>query len=167
MKLEDIVEHYGTMVATIANRMIQNREIAKEAAQEVWYEVFKSLPSFNADSELSTWIYTIAKRTISRYAQNEKVATLVKLEQFRALQEIEYTGSDEERKEWVKERCDWCLTALNHCLNNDARLIFIFKENIGLSHKEIGEIMGKSENWARVSYYRAKERLKKEVEENE
>lgn len=55
MKLEDIVEHYGTMVATIAHRMIQNREIAKEAAQEVWYEVFKSLPSFNADSELSTW----------------------------------------------------------------------------------------------------------------
>ena len=37
----------------------------------------------------------------------------------------------------------------------------------GLSFKEIGEIMGKSENWARVSYYRAKERLKKEVEENE
>ena len=29
MKLEDIVEHYGTMVATIAHRMIQNREIAK------------------------------------------------------------------------------------------------------------------------------------------
>ena len=39
MKLEDIVEHYGTMVATIAHRMIQNREIAKEAAQEVWYEI--------------------------------------------------------------------------------------------------------------------------------
>ena len=36
-----------------------------------------------------------------------------------------------------------------------------------LSFREIGEIMGKSENWARVSYYRAKERLKKEVEENE
>ena len=121
---KDLVEHYGTMVATIAHRMIQNRDIAKEAAQEVWYEVFKSLSSFNGDSELSTWIYTVAKRTISRYAQNEKVATLVKLEQFRALQEIEYSGSDEERKEWVKERCDWCLTALNHCLNNDARLIF-------------------------------------------
>ena len=36
-----------------------------------------------------------------------------------------------------------------------------------LSFREIGEIMGKSENWARVNYYRAKERLKKEVEENE
>ena len=135
MKLEDIVEHYGTMVATIAHRMIQNREIAKEAAQEVWYEVFKSLPSFNADSELSTWIYTIAKRTISRYAQNEKVATLVKLEQFRALQEIEYSGSD------------------------DARLIFIFKENIGLSHKEIGEIMEMSVENVRKIYSRSIDKI--------
>lgn len=74
------------MVATIAHRMIQNKEIAKEAAQEVWYEVFKSLSSFNGDSELSTWIYTVAKRTILRYAQNEKVATLLKLEQFRGLE---------------------------------------------------------------------------------
>lgn len=156
---KDLVERYGTMVATIAHRMIQNREIAKEAAQEVWYEVFKSLPSFNADSELSTWIYTIAKRTILRYAQNEKVATLVKLEQFRALLEIEYSGSDEERKEWVKERCDWCLTALNHCLNNDARLIFIFKENIGLSHKEIGAIMEMSVENVRKIYSRSIDKI--------
>lgn len=149
---KDLVEQYGRLVATIAHRMIQNREIAKEAAQEVWYEVFKSLSSFNGDSELSTWIYTVAKRTILRYAQNEKVATLLKLEQFRGLEEIEYSGSDEDRKEWVKERCDWCLTALNHCLNNDARLIFIFKENIGLSHKQISRIMEMSvENIRQIS----------------
>mgnify|MGYP000327220749 FL=1 len=83
----------------------------------------------------------------------------MKLEQFRALQEIEYSGSDEERKEWVKERCDWCLTALNHCLNNDARLIFIFKENIGLSHKEIGEIMEMSVENVRKIYSRSIDKI--------
>ena len=149
---KNLVEQYGRMVASIAHRMIQNKEIAKEAAQEVWYEIFKSLSSFNGNSELSTWIYTIAKRTILRYAQNEKVVTLLNLEQFRGLEEIEYSGSDEDRKEWVKERCDWCLTALNHCLNNDARLIFIFKENIGLSYKQISSIMEMSvENVRQIS----------------
>ena len=48
---KNLVEQYGRMVATIAHRMIQNREIAKEAAQEVWYEIFKSLSSFNGNSE--------------------------------------------------------------------------------------------------------------------
>ena len=36
-----------------------------------------------------------------------------------------------------------------------------------LSFREIGEIMGRTENWARVNFYRAKERIKKEMEENE
>jgi len=136
-----IIAQYGTMISTIARRMIQNKELAREAAQEVWYEVFKSLPSFNGNSQLSTWIYTIARRTILRYATNEKRATLASLEEFRALPEMEYTGTDEDRREWVKERCDWCLTAVNQCLSADARLIFIFRENLALPYREISEIM--------------------------
>lgn len=156
---QTLVIQYGTMISTIAHRMIQNKEVAKEAAQEVWYEIFKSLPSFNGNSELSTWIYTIAKRTIYRYAQKEKEATLEELEEFRALQEIDYSGSDDARKEWVKERCDWCLTALNHCLNNEARLIFIFRENIELSHKQISEIMGISVENVRKIYSRSIDKI--------
>ena len=37
----------------------------------------------------------------------------------------------------------------------------------GLSFREIGEIHGKTENWARVTFYRGKEKLRKEVENNE
>ena len=36
-----------------------------------------------------------------------------------------------------------------------------------LSFREIGEIMGKTENWARVTFYRGKERLRKELTEYE
>ena len=36
-----------------------------------------------------------------------------------------------------------------------------------LSFREIGEIMGKTENWARVTFYRGKEKLRKEMGENE
>jgi RNA polymerase sigma factor (sigma-70 family) len=134
------------MVSSISHRMIQNKELSKEASQEVWYEVIKSINSFNGDSELSTWIYTIAKRTILRYSKNEKISTIIELEQFRALPEVEYSGSEENRRDWIKERCDWCLTALNHCLNNDARLIFIFRENVGLSYKQISDIMEMKED---------------------
>ena len=36
-----------------------------------------------------------------------------------------------------------------------------------LSFKEIGEIMGRTENWARVNFYRGKEKLRKEWKDNE
>lgn len=60
--LEKIVEQYGTMISSISHRMIQNKEVAKEAAQEVWYEIIRSIGSFNGQSELSTWIYTTSVR---------------------------------------------------------------------------------------------------------
>jgi RNA polymerase sigma factor, sigma-70 family len=143
---EKLVAQYGTMVSGISHRMILNHELAKEAAQEVWYEVFKSLYSFHGDSELSTWIYTIAKRTILRYAKNEKTLSQIELEGIRALPPIEYDGLDRNKSDWVKEKCDWCLTALCHCLTNDARLIFIFRENIGLFYKQISKIMEMKED---------------------
>ena len=49
-----LVKEYGNMISMIAHRMIQNKEIAREAAQEVWYELCKSISSFKGDSEIST-----------------------------------------------------------------------------------------------------------------
>ena len=72
-----LVKEYGNMISTIAHRMIQNKEIAREAAQEVWYELCKSFSGFKGDSEISTWIYTVARRTIGRYAACENVGNRI------------------------------------------------------------------------------------------
>ena len=74
--------------------------------------------------------------------------------------EVEYSGAEEKRQEWVKEICDWCLTALNHCLNNDERLIFIFRENVGLSYKQISEIMEMKEDNIRQISSRSLSKIK-------
>ena len=65
----DVIE-YGKTVSILSKRMISNSAIAEEAAQELWVEVVKSLPSFREESKVSTWIYTIVKRVISKYAIN-------------------------------------------------------------------------------------------------
>jgi len=43
---ENEIHEYGKMVSILANRMVSNKDIAQEAAQEVWVEVIESLPSF-------------------------------------------------------------------------------------------------------------------------
>lgn len=77
---KQLVKKYGNMISTIAHRMIQNKEIAREAAQEVWYELCRSLHTFKGDSEPSTWIYTIARRTIGKYAETEKQMKILEAE---------------------------------------------------------------------------------------
>ena len=48
-------------------------------------------------------------------------------------------------------------------LDKDTKKVVLLRITGELSFKEIGELMGKTENWARVSFYRGKERLGKEM----
>ena len=70
---EEITKEYRGLVSAVSHRMIQNPEIAKDAAQEAWMEILKNLNTFKGESKISTWIYTIASRVIFRQAKNEKV----------------------------------------------------------------------------------------------
>ena len=54
-----------------------------------------------------------------------------------------------------------------HALAEPSREVVYLRSFGGLSFKEIGQVLGVSENWARVTFYRAKERLRKETDEDE
>jgi RNA polymerase sigma factor (sigma-70 family) len=64
---QQIVREYGDKVTNLCHRMIRNRELARDTAQEVWFEVLKGLSSFRGESSFSTWLYTVAKRTIDKH----------------------------------------------------------------------------------------------------
>lgn len=157
---EQLVKQFGEKISRLSHRMIWNSELAKEASQEVWYEVLKSIDNFNGDSGISTWIYTIARRTILRYAQKEKVIKTSELNNHFNLQEIEYCGEEHKKKQWVKEQCDYCLTAFCQCLTNDARLIFLFRDIAELTDTQISQIMDLKEENIRQIAFRSKEKVK-------
>ena len=156
------ISEYGKMISIISNRMISNKETARDAAQEVWIEILNSISSFKNESKLSTWIYTIAKRVIYKYAVNERNYSLQFLHDF-------LDGDDRilpanvgnfEKDLWVKEECDRCLTGLFHCLTNEVRMIYLFRDVIQLPYSEIARIMDKDEQYIRKIVSRARSRLK-------
>lgn len=49
-----------------------------------------------------------------------------------------------------------------HLLEEPVREVMYLRLNADFTFKEIGEIMGKDENWARVTFYRGKQRIRKE-----
>ena len=162
--LTKLVDRFGNKISQLAHRMILNKELAKEAAQEVWFEVIKSVESFRQDSDISTWIYVIAKRTILRYAKNERILKNHEMDHHFNLGQIEYCGKEEEMKQWVKEKCDYCLTAFCHCLNNEARLIFLLRNIAELPDVEVSEIMEMSEDNVRKIASRSFKKVKSFME---
>ena len=148
------------MVSAISHRMIQNPELAKDAVQEAWMEILKSLNTFKGESKISTWIYTIASRVILRQAKNEKIYSTQHLSAyFRDGERESPFGKEADKRIWVKEMCDMCLTGILHCLSNQDRLLYILYDIAGLPHKEISLIMAEQESTVRKKISRSRKKL--------
>lgn len=138
-----LIEKYGPLVSSICRGMTRNYAISEEASQEVWIEIIKSFDTFKNQSRLSTWIYKIAYRTVLKYIKNEKVYSEEFIrkylqEQTRFIQPVE---SDAEKKLWIKDTCNNCLTGFLYCLDHDDRFLYILREVSELPFNEIEKIM--------------------------
>jgi RNA polymerase sigma factor (sigma-70 family) len=161
ISIESLVKDYGPMVSSICRRMLQDPEIAQDASQQVWIEVIKGLPGFRGQSKISTWIYTIAHRVIMALAAGERQYSTRFLRGYFNSGDIELaSGEDLDRKVWVSEMCDKCLTGMLHCLDNEARLIYIFRDIVGLSYQEIAQIHQTDEQTVRQIISRTRRKLR-------
>jgi RNA polymerase sigma factor (sigma-70 family) len=163
-ELRTIAETHGLLVSRLARRMILDRAVAEEAAQEVWCEIARSLPAFRGEAQLSTWIYTVARRTLLRCARKERVLREREVVEFMERGPIAYAGPEAEKLLWVKEQCDRCLTAFCHCLSGEARLILLFREVAELPFPQIAEVMEISDENARQVHARSWKKVRRFME---
>ena len=159
---EELVNEYGPLISSLAYRMIPDSHIAEEAAQEAWYEVIKSLESFRGESKISTWIYKVAYRTISKYWPNKRLYDEKFLKHcfdgpdVRIPEQIDYDG-----RLWLKEQCDRCLTAVLQCLTPEKKVAYVLRDGAELDYKIIAEIMDKKEATVRKIVSRSRKKIKK------
>jgi RNA polymerase sigma-70 factor (ECF subfamily) len=157
---DEITKEYRGLVSAISHRMIQNPEAAKDAAQEAWIEILKNLGTFRGESIISTWIYTIASRVILKQAKNEKVYSTQHLsEYFRNGERESPFELEVDKRRWVKEMCDMCLTGILHCLSNQDRLLYVLYDIAGLTYREISMIVDDQESTVRKKVSRSRKKL--------
>lgn len=130
--------------------------IAEELTQETFFQAFKSIHSFKGRSKISTWLFQIAKYSFYSYLKKNKG-----VEQVTDTSTFENEISNNETPENIyekKEASTQVLSALKK-LKQPQQEIVILRFYNELSFKEIGEIFDQSETWARVNFYRAKNKL--------
>ena len=149
------------MVSAVCRRMVQDPDLAQDAFQQVWLEIIKALPGFRSESKISTWIYSITRRVVLDFARNERrYSTRYLRGYFRSGDMPVPQHEDFNKAVWVREMCDKCLTGMLHCLDNESRLIFIFKDIVQLSYQEIAEIQGINEQTIRQIVSRTRKKLR-------
>ena len=157
--MDEIYQTYARTVYKFLLSKTHNEDITEELTQETFYQAIKSIHRYDGSCKLSTWLCAIAKNQLMAYQRKHPTEETIDDYENLSVANVETEVFDRmQRIELMKKL---------HVCPEPFREILYLRIFGSLSFKEIGEIMGKTENWARVNFYRAKERLKKEVEKNE
>lgn len=137
-----------------------DHHLSEDLLQETFFNAFKAIDKFEGRSKVSTWLYTIAKNVYLK-EQNKNKKTYVVLSEEVVLEQIDLEMPDTilESKDNVKA----IISAIRRLEENYRQVILL--RSIGeLSFRDIGELLNRNENWARITFYRAKLKLKQEME---
>ena len=134
--------------------LCKNEHTAEEITSETFYKAICSADKFKGDCSVHVWLCQIAKNSYYNAAKKNKFTT-----------ELPDDLPSEHRFEdklLNKSQALEIHKAL-HLLHEPYKEVFSLRLFSELSFSEIGTIFGKSENWARVTFYRAKNKIKEEM----
>ncbi|MGN0153313.1 MAG: RNA polymerase sigma factor [Lachnospiraceae bacterium] len=159
IQTEDIFEKYGKMVYRYLLVLCENADLAEELTQETFYQAIKSIDRYDGSCSMSTWLCQIGKHMWQREIRRRKRLSDVELD--------ENIISDEKTPEEQFLNKAMVMETMKklHQLPEREKEVVLLRATGSLSFKEIGDIMGKSESWARVTFFRAKQKLKEMTEE--
>lgn len=159
--MEQLYKEYFETVNKYLFCLTQNNDIAEELTQETFYRAVKKIDTYKGDCKISVWLCEIAKNLwYDECRKNKKIAFKNEQELF----EIQSLENIEEKIIFKEEKMDLYKKMQN--LDEHTREVMYLRITGELSFKEIGIILNKTENWARVTFYRGKQKLK-EVDEYE
>lgn len=152
---------YAVMVYKFLLSLCYEEELAEELTQEIFYQAVRSVDRYDGSCKVSTWLCQIAKHLWYREMERRKRKGTSEL-----TADMESLEKPVEEQLMVKEE-KMELFRKVHVLDEISKEIVLLRVTGAFSFKEIAELFGKNENWARVTYYRAKQKLLKGGEKNE
>ena len=151
--MEQYYKEFGRKVFLYLMTLCGNAGAAEELTQETFYRALRSVKKYKGESSVYTWLCSIAR--------NAWLEELRKRRKYKSEEISELIEDTSPRPDEEAESEDGRLRLLKkiHSLPETEKEIILLRASQELSFREIGEIFGKSENWARVTYYRAKQKL--------
>ena len=165
-----LVERYQGLVLNCVFRFVREKETAQDLTQDVFLEVYRSLPAFRGEAQLSTWIYRIA---VARSLNHLKAMKRKKRFAFVTSlfgdgpDHVEVTAGASEDPGAVlenKERARVLDAALN-TLPESQRVAFTLSKVEGMSYQEIALVLNVSVSSVESLIHRARVRLRSELME--
>ena len=163
MEIKEAYEQYfNTVYGYLCTLTGGNYNLAEELTQETFYRATKKISEFRGESKMSTWLCQIAKYVYYQSLDKKRRRKEVSFDEA-----VELAMQEETEKSIEDAEAKMNIFKEIYKLSSPMRDVVMLRLTGELSFKEIGDIMAQSENWARVTFYRAKHILGKELKRDE
>ncbi len=157
LDFEVLFQNNSQLIFRFLMKLCGNASLAEELTQETFFRAYMNLSALRDEKKVSSWLCQIAKNTYFSWFNEQK-------KQSPMSQSIEDNSTPDiaelfEEKE-LAGRAFSCL----HTLQEPYKEVFLLCTFCGLSLKDISALFAKSESWARVTYYRAKQKIMEGLE---
>lgn len=154
-------EYYQIVYKFLMGLTSGNHELAEELTQETFYRATKNVGKFRGECKMSTWLCQIAKYAFYQYIDKKNKRREVPLETV-----VDIALEEEVEKNYIQNERKIFLYKKIQQLQSPMKDVVMLRLTGDLSFREIGDILGKSENWARVTFYRGKQILGRGVKDD-
>ena len=151
-EMEQIYRRHANTVYRFLLAQCGNADLAEELTQETFYQALRSLHRYDGSCKLSVWLCQIARHLWYQQLRRQK-------------REVPLRSTPEDcgpsaEEETLSRQTHTDLLRQIHGLPEPYREVVYLRSLGQLSFREIGDVLGKTENWARVTFYRGKEKLR-------
>ncbi len=163
MEFEELYNTYFKDVYRYVLRLSGDVHTAEEVTSETFFKALKAIHKFRGDCEVRVWLCQIAKNCYYSFLKNSGKEENIDTPEL--LNIADPAASVEERlarKETARK-----LQGFLHSLPEPYKEVFMWRTYAELSFKQIGRMFGKTDNWACVTYHRARTMLLKGLEESD
>lgn len=160
--LDELYSNYFKIIYKFLLAKTNNPELAEDLTQETFYYAVRDINKFKGNCKLSVWLYQIAKNLLYKEYNKKRKALNIISDDISPEIPSNYNVEEEIIEKENKKDLYYNINKLDE-VTKEVIILRIQEEK---TFKEIANFFDKSEVWARVTFYRGKEKLM-EGKENE
>ena len=158
-EFEKIYIRYFNDVYLFLKKLSKDESIAEEITSETFFKAMRSINNFRNETDVRVWLCQIAKNCYFSY--------LKKQQRIENIDDIDFPDNKDTIEEQLLKQCDAMkIHLLLHDLAEPYKEVFMLRVFGELSFKQIADIFQKTDNWACVTYHRARNKILEQMEAN-
>ena len=154
--MENIYNKYANSIKHYIFCITKDIGLAEDIMQETFVVAINQINKFRGDCEISVWLFSIAKKILYKKTKKNSIYNMVPIDEFELADNISIEEDCINKDNKLK-----LFEALQK-LDPNTREVMYLRLTGDLTFKEIGKILNRTESWAKVTFFRGKQKLIKE-----